>query len=789
MFKVKKIHLALLSGLSVCMQGNAEDVYIDANSDGIPYTTTESYIDGNLIVAAGTVLPTGESVYNEASISGSLINYGSAGGSAFVNGQFNGGASGLIQGDMLNATSGTAYSFVNSKSSDIQGNIRNDGILISNVQNLGLIHGALINAGTVGYLSDTGLVVYNSGDILGDLNNSGTINGDLLNSGIILGEIINSGTINGNISNTGATTGIINSGTVTGTVALGNTSLTLIGSTASIVGVVSGSDTSAIKIGNVENAASYTANMGNDVTIGTIAVANGSSLTLANGVIWKASSSASDAIDNSGYLILSNGSILTGNLTNAGTLSLSNESSTLSTINGNVTNSGAVILNPTSTSAGNTLHISGNYTGITGSTITFGTVLGDDSSLTDRLTIAGSTSGTSKVILANENGTGALTLEGIRLIEVDGDSSGIFTQGNRIVAGAYDYSLIKGIDGWYLTSTYLNPTPTPTPTPANGTQVVRPEAASYAANLQAANTIFAMNLNDREGPYSRESGGLWLRQAGGRKKIAMDDGQNKTSANYYVVQLGSSLWQFSTGDIGLLSTGVMAGYAMQRSQTTNSLTAYQAKGSVNGYSTGVYATWYKDAQEKSGLYMDSWLQYAWFDNEVKGDDLTPENYNSRGLMASVETGYNWKINKWATSSGMVNSLWLKPHAQVIWSDIKADNFIENNGTQVKSSGENNVQLRTGLRAYLNGKSALDKDTGREFQPFVEANWIYNTVQYGTGLNGVQQSQKGTRNAGELKVGVEARVTTEATLWAGVSKVMGGSGYADTQGYAGIRYNF
>jgi len=54
----------------------------------------------------------------------------------------------------------------------------------------------------------------------------------------------------------------------------------------------------------------------------------------------------------------------------------------------------------------------------------------------------------------------------------------------------------------------------------------------------------------------------------------------------------------------------MGGYANQHSNTHNSLTGYDSKGSVDGYRAGLYGTWYQNAEDKAGLYMDTWLQYA-----------------------------------------------------------------------------------------------------------------------------------------------------------------------------------
>ena len=102
---------------------------------------------------------------------------------------------------------------------------------------------------------------------------------------------------------------------------------------------------------------------------------------------------------------------------------------------------------------------------------------------------------------------------------MDGATNGEFRQKGRIVAGAYDYNLVKGADqhGWYLVSdkngSETDPVNTdPVTAPGEGTggdiiappaelhnMIVRPEAASYSANLAAANTLFATSMDDRPG--------------------------------------------------------------------------------------------------------------------------------------------------------------------------------------------------------------------------------------------------------------------------------------------------
>lgn len=79
-------------------------------------------------------------------------------------------------------------------------------------------------------------------------------------------------------------------------------------------------------------------------------------------------------------------------------------------------------------------------------------VLGGDASLTDSIVVSGNTSGSTNVQVINLGGTGAQTVEGIRIVQVDGTSAGsfsllgdyVFHGDQAVVGGAYAYRLYQG---------------------------------------------------------------------------------------------------------------------------------------------------------------------------------------------------------------------------------------------------------------------------------------------------------------------------------------------------------
>ena len=501
--------------------------------------------------------------------------------------------------------------------------------------------------------------------------------------------------------------------------------------------------------------------------------------------------------DGSRFTGITNSNQLVTSTADAGTIALTIDGdSSLWTMAGDSVLSSLTLNNGTvawsGAAAGNILTVAGNYHGDNG-LLKLNTVLGDDNSVSDKLVVQGDTSGTTRVAVANAGGSGAKTINGIEVIHVDGVSDGDFVQAGRIVAGSYEYALRRGegaqYSHWYLMNAAESPEQ---PVPEQPT--LRPESGSYIANLAAANTMFNTRLHDRLGDTQYidmltgelKTTSLWMRNVGGHTRFKDSSGQLSTQSNRYVLQLGGDLAQWSTDGLDRWHLGLMAGYGNNQSNTRSDVSRYHSRGQVTGYSVGLYGTWYANDEHKTGTYLDSWILYNWFNNKVYGQGLANEKYDSDGITASVEGGYSFLMGE--RSDGR-STYWLQPKAQLTWMGVKADTHTEANGTRVEGKGDGNLQTRLGMKAFIKGHSAADEGKGREFQPFVEANWIYNTRSYGVAMNGVTNYQAGTRNIGELKAGVEGQIGRNLHIWGNVAQQIGDKGYSDTQGMLGIKYAF
>lgn len=540
-------------------------------------------------------------------------------------------------------------------------------------------------------------------------------------------------------------------------------------------------------------------------------------LNMTDNSLWSGASYITSATAGTGVISLQM-SDATWNMTNSSTLT------DLTLNSGAVVNFGHVGGEPWQT-----LTINEDFTG-NGGKLVFNTVLNDDASETNKLTVLGNTTGNAFVAVNNIGGTGAQTVEGIEIIEVAGNSDGTFEKASRIVAGAYDYNVVQKGNNWYLTSFIpappdpvdpvdpdpVDPDPVdpiiPDPVdpdpidpvdpvipgpeephvPPVTEQQYRPEAGSYLANNYAANTLFMTRLHDRLGETQyvdmltgeKKVTSLWMRNVGAHTRFKDGSGQLKTQSNSYVLQLGGDLAQWSSDGLDRWHIGAMAGYANSQNRTQSSLTGYHSRGQVTGYSVGLYGTWYANDADKTGTYVDTWALYNWFDNKVMGQELATEKYKSSGITASVEAGYSFKLGE-----SERNSYWLQPKAQVVWMDVQADSHREANGTRVKDDTDGNLMTRLGVKAFINGHNAIDDGKSREFQPFVEANWIHNTQTTSVKMDDVSNDMRGTKNIGELKVGVEGQITPRLNVWSNVAQQVGDKGYSDTRGMLGVKYNF
>lgn len=440
----------------------------------------------------------------------------------------------------------------------------------------------------------------------------------------------------------------------------------------------------------------------------------------------------------------------------------------------------------------NELTINGDYKGEGGTLVFNGALAGDDSPV-DTIVVTGDASGTGKVQVHNLGGTGALTsAHGITLMTIDGTSTLELSQDGRIVAGAYDYVLLRDPDSrrFYLQST-AGEYPIPPTAPVG--PLVRPEAGAYMAASLAANWA-EMRLHDRAGeshyvdPLTGEvkETSVWLRQVATHGHFRSAGEQLRTHMTGGVTQLGGDIIRRNgegdvRGNIGLFGTALYG-----KSTTKSAISSHWADTRSDGYAAGVYATIFNGQGETldGGGYLDLWAQYAWLDHEIRPKELATEKYDADGWIASIEAGWTFQLG--STDRGGAHQVdWsLQPQAQAIYEGVKSDEHVEAEGTRVRMTGEGNIKTRLGFRLQASPKAEPDERRG---QAFLELNWIHNTKTLGVEMNGVKIESEGMKDAGEVRFGFEGELTESLHGWINGGYLAGGHGHHEETLNIGVKY--
>ncbi|MGE7471205.1 autotransporter outer membrane beta-barrel domain-containing protein [Bosea sp. NPDC003192] len=377
---------------------------------------------------------------------------------------------------------------------------------------------------------------------------------------------------------------------------------------------------------------------------------------------------------------------------------------------------GATINRPGGTIApGNsigTLTVNGDYVG-NGGRLEIEAVLGGDASPSDRLVVTGDTSGTTTVTVLNRGGTGAPTVEGIKVIDVGGNSNGAFTlqgdyafQGQQaVIAGAYAYTLNKnGVstpnDGdWYLRSAYIVPSGS-SPGASSGaviSPIYQPGAPLYEAYgqvLQSLNQLQTLRqrvgerFDDRPDASSPAAGrAIWARIDGARSRVAPSFSSSGTGYKIDSLRLQAGVdGQMFTNGAGFL----VGGLSLHHGKALAEVSSVFGHGRIASHGSGFGGslTWYG----ASGFYADTQAQLSWFDS-----DLTSTTTGRRLAKGKAGLGYALGLElgqRFALAGGWS----LTPQAQLSYARIDADSFVDPFGARVAAGGGDSLSGRLGLSA-------------------------------------------------------------------------------------------
>jgi autotransporter family porin len=382
----------------------------------------------------------------------------------------------------------------------------------------------------------------------------------------------------------------------------------------------------------------------------------------------------------------------------AGALALNGYNQTVAS----VVNSGLITMSASPTSPPGATLTTKDYVGA-GGAIVLNAYLGADHSPSDMLVIdGGAATGATALRVINAGGAGAQTVaDGIKVVNaINGatTSGAAFALGNRVAAGAYEYTLFYGGNAasggnpndqnWYLRDTLVR-----TPPPAASSDPPDPPAApggAAPATLAAPNyrpevptdmvapmlarqfgLLMAGTLDDRLDSKFTDFGGggenrVWTRmlgQEGSRDNgHAFSDFSSDGPSYHWTMggfQSGIDLYHGAPHDSGSSDVaGVYVGAGAANADVDQAYSVNRAgRVQMDGYSLGGYWTHYGGA----GWYTDAVLQAAHY-SDIKAASVLGESLSTSGasFLASLEAG--WRLN-------CAHGWSLTPEAQLIRQSV------------------------------------------------------------------------------------------------------------------------
>ncbi len=508
-----------------------------------------------------------------------------------------------------------------------------------------------------------------------------------------------------------------------------------------------------------------------------------------------------------GATLTGNGKIA-GDVTNAGTIAALNALPAYAraaagnfTIGGVLTNSGTVQLG--GATVGNTITVGGIIG--QGGTFVLNTVLGDDSSKTDKIIVnGGSVTGSNFITIVNQGGLGAQTTgNGIQVVVTQNGATTAtdsFALMGRAAAGAYEYDLVRGErsgsgEDWFLRT----PDPVTPVTPVTPSTGLRPEIPTNAAIMPLASEFgYAMlgTLHERTGgafvtaKALYEERTVWCKDAaqnfrctvrtpvdlgpdsqnwmaGGWARIFADRGlrgegnfaRHGSDYDYTLggAQAGLDIYAREGANGSLDKAGVYVGYGQVEADIKGINGGKAGTVDMNGYSVGAYWTHYA----ATGWYTDAVVQGTWYNADarsIKGEQVKPDGF---GVMASLEGGYSFKLGSgWS----------VEPQAQVIYQTLSFDNTQDHFGTFAFQDNDS-VRARVGTRV------ARTWNNGTEQAPRMITAWARANVWHEFG-DKYQMTTATFANTspflsntslggtwGEIGAGVTAQVSEKVNLFA------------------------
>lgn len=438
--------------------------------------------------------------------------------------------------------------------------------------------------------------------------------------------------------------------------------------------------------------------------------------------------------------------------------------------------------------------IDGLYSG--SATFVFDTALGETSD-GDSLTFAnGVAEGSHALVEVNNHTTlrPSMSVADLTLISVNGEVAEDFAtlQGGNLSKDGFDWGLVaKEGENGYTTDFYLSAEAGSDPSDPSKPIYKMDARVGALAGFAASVDLFEMTIHDRQGtrawinPITGEktTTSLWMRQTMSKSDSSDSSGQFGGRSDDRATTIGGDILQLSPSGSGLVYAGLMAGFGSSDYDANSSVTGASAKADTDAWMVGAYAGWNQNdpKNDRTGAYLAGWVQYAHFSSDIVRSGEKKLDAKASGLSASLEAGWIVKAAEFQMQGGATEgAFYIEPHAQVTWWGTDYDNI---DGENIEFEGQHNITTRLGARLTMETSGATN------FSPYLEANWVHNTKEYGVQWGEAESYIEGTQNQAELKFGAETFFTDSFSGYAQIRANWGGDGYNRQEGSLGLKYRF
>lgn len=440
--------------------------------------------------------------------------------------------------------------------------------------------------------------------------------------------------------------------------------------------------------------------------------------------------------------------------------------------------------------------IDGLYSG--SATFVFDTALGETSD-GDSLTFAdGVAEGSHALVEVNNHTTlrPSMSVADLTLISVNGVNGEVAEdfatlQGGNLSKDGFDWGLVakEGENGY--TDFYLSAEAGSDPSDPSKPIYKMDARVGALAGFAASVDLFEMTIHDRQGtrawinPITGEktATSLWMRQTMSKSDSSDSSGQFGGRSDDRATTIGGDILQLSPSGSGLVYAGLMAGFGSSDYDANSSVTGASAKADTDAWMVGAYAGWNQNdpKNDRTGAYLAGWVQYAHFSSDIVRSGEKKLDAKASGLSASLEAGWIVKAAEFQMQGGATEgAFYIEPHAQVTWWGTDYDNI---DGENIEFEGQHNITTRLGARLTMETSGATN------FSPYLEANWVHNTKEYGVQWGEAESYIEGTQNQAELKFGAETFFTDSFSGYAQIRANWGGDGYNRQEGSLGLKYRF